>query len=117
MSLAILLVLQAAAPPPPPSLALAPIDFDLAYYRPADAGFAATARPCDRGDGAAIVVCGRRGAGAYPLAEMAAIFAPRPIRADIGLAGALRGRAFVEGVEIAPGVVSNRVMLGIRLPF
>lgn len=114
MSLAIMLVLQAAAPPP---LSLAPIDFNLAHYRPADAGFAAPARPCDRGDGAAIVVCGRRSAGTYPLDEMAAIFAPRPIRADIGLAGALRGRAFVEGVEIAPGVVSNRVMLGIRLPF
>jgi hypothetical protein len=122
MSLALMLVLQAAvppparpAPPPPPPLVV-PIDFDLARYRPGD--FGAANRACRNGDAAAIVVCGRRtSAGAYPLDEMAAIFEPRPFVAEIGLVGNLRAGAFVEAVELAPGVVSNRFLVGIRLPF
>jgi hypothetical protein len=121
MSLALMLVLQAAVPPPappaPPRL-VAPIDFDLARYRPGDSGFAATSHPCRAGDPTAIVVCGRRnGAGAYPLDEMAAIFEPRPFVAETGFIGNLRAAAFVESVELAPGLVSNRFMVGIRLPF
>lgn len=116
MYLALMLVLQAAAPPPAPPVT--PIAFDLARYRPADAGFAATTRPCRSGDPATIVVCGRRGgAGAYPLDEMAVIFEPRPLVAEIGLIGNLRARAFVDSVELGPGMVSNRFMVGIVLPF
>jgi hypothetical protein len=117
MSLALMLVLQAAVPPPPPAPLVAPIDFDLARYRPSDAGFAATSRACRSGDPDAIVVCGRRSPGTYPLDEMAAVFEPRPLVAEIRLIGNLRARAFVEAVELAPGVVSNRLMVGIRLPF
>jgi hypothetical protein len=80
---------------------------------------AAARGACGRGDPVAIVVCGRRSrSGAvYPLDEMARIFDPRPLVAETGLIGNLRGRAYVEGVEIAPGLVSNRLMIGIRLPF
>lgn len=114
MSLALMLVLQAAVPPPPAPL-VAPIDFDLARYRPGDFGTAN--RACRSGDPAAIVVCGRRSPGTYPLDEMAAIFEPRPLVAETGLTGNLRARAFVDAVELAPGMVSNRLMVGIRLPF
>ena len=117
MSLALMLVLQAAVPPPAPPL-VAPIDFDLARYRPADFGPGAAARACRNGDPAAIVVCGRRSStGTYPLDEMAAIFEPGPLVAETRLTGNLQGRAFVEAVELAPGMVSTRFMVGIRLPF
>jgi hypothetical protein len=107
--------LQAAAPPPPPPL-VAPIDFYLARYRPGD--FGAPGRDCRSGDAAAIVVCGRRSStGTYPLDEMAAIFESGPLIAETRLTGNLQGAAFVEAVELAPGLVSNRFMVGIRLPF
>lgn len=117
MTLALVLALQAAAPPPVPPL-VAPIDFDLARYRPGDAGFAEAGRACRSGDAAAIVVCGRRSStGTYPLDEMAAIFESGPLIAETRLTGNLQGRAFVEAVELAPGMVSTRFMVGIRLPF
>jgi hypothetical protein len=115
MSLALMLVLQAAVPPPAPARAVAPIEFDLARV-----GTGAPGRDCAAGDPGAIVVCGRRrsgGVGAYPLEEMAAIFEPGPLVAETGLIGTIRARAFVESVEIGPGQVSNRLMVGIRLPF
>jgi hypothetical protein len=112
MSLTLLLALQAAAPAP----ILAPIDFDLARLPRLDpGGFGGPA--CNRADPNSIVVCGRRGRGTYPLDEMAARFEPRPIRAEIGLIGNLRGAAFLESVVLPGGQVSNRVMVGIRLPF
>lgn len=116
MSLALMLVLQAAVPPAPPLVG--PIAFDLARYRPAGFGTGLRGRGCAAGDPAAIVVCGRRtGGGAYPLDEMALIFEPRPLVAETGIARNLTGRAYVESVELAPGMVSNRFMVGIRSPF
>jgi hypothetical protein len=114
MSLTLLLALQAAAPAP--ASILAPIDFDLARLPRLDLG-ALGGPACNRADPNAIVVCGRRGRGTYPLDEMAAQFEPRPIRAETGLVGNLRGAAYLESVVLPGGQVSNRMMVGIRLPF
>jgi hypothetical protein len=115
MSLALMLALQAAAAPPAPLVA--PIDFDLARYRSGEPGLALPGRDC-AGGGAAIVVCGRRrSGGAYPLEEMERLFGSRALVAETGLTGAMRGRAFVESVEFPGGQISNRIMVGIKLPF
>ena len=113
MSLAFALLLQTAAAQASP---LPAIDFDLARYHPAgfDLGFGQTG--CRR-SGDAIVVCGRRGAGAYPLEQMERIYGPRRLMADIGIAGNLRGDIHTEAVPMDRGAVSNRVMVGLRLPF
>jgi hypothetical protein len=111
MSLTLILALQAAAAHPAP--VLAPIDFDLARLRPVEFGLGR----CGRADPSAIIVCGRRSRGAYPLGDMAAIFEPRPIRAEAGFGGNLIGRVFGQSVELDRGAVSNRAMIGIRLPF
>lgn len=116
MSLALMLVLQTAVPAPAPAVPV-PIDFDLARLPREPAGPGLATRACDRPDPSAIVVCGRRGGGLYPLDEMAAIFVPGPVVAEAGLAGPARIRAYVETMEFAPGLVSNRLMVGIRLPF
>jgi hypothetical protein len=116
MPLAFLLALQAAAAAAP---AAAPVivdsDFDLARYQPPALGL--PGRDCGRADPSAITVCGRRAAGAYPLAEMARIFEPRHIVAETGIAGNLSGNVRVESVPMDRGQVSNRVLVGIRLPF
>ena len=117
MSLVLILALQAAAPASPPAPLVAPIDFDLARYRSGEPGLALPGRDCAAG-GAAIVVCGRRrSGGAYPLEEMERLFAQGTLVAETGLVGAMRGRAYVESVEFPSGQVSNRVMVGIKLPF
>lgn len=114
MSLALMLVLQAAVPPPAP----AAIDFDLARYRPADARFGITARPCLSNDPTTIVVCGRRPAGgAYPFEEMARIFAARPFVAETRLFGNVIGDVHGESVTLDRGAVSHRAMVRIRVPF
>ncbi|HEX8533977.1 MAG TPA: hypothetical protein VF662_07395 [Allosphingosinicella sp.] len=115
MGLALLMALQSAAlaPPPPPALVS---DFDLATFRPS--GDAADGRGCVGRDPSEIVVCGRRRrGGAYPFAEMERKFAVGPIVAEAGIGGGATGRAYVEGVEIGPGMRSNRLMVGIKLPF
>ena len=114
MSLALMMLVQAAAPAP---LALAAVDFDLARYQPADAERWALGPACDRADPSAIVVCGRRGRGTYPLEEMAELYEPHRILAETGIIGNLRGGVRVEAVELQPGVVSNRLLVGIRIPF
>lgn len=47
---------------------------------------------------------------------MAARFEPRRIVAETGIAGNLAGGVRVEGVELQPGMVSNRLLVGIRVP-
>lgn len=91
------------------------IDFDLARYRPADDG----ARACSGTPGPAeIVVCGaRRRGGAYPMAQWARIFATRPLVAETGIAGNLRGDVHAEAVPLDRGAVSNRVMIRLTVPF
>ncbi|HEY1607391.1 MAG TPA: hypothetical protein VGF77_17530 [Allosphingosinicella sp.] len=77
MGLFLLLSVQAAPAPPPPPVKVDAIDFDLARFKPAD-----PAGNCGPSQGSEIVVCGRRKAYAYPLAEMAKIYEPKPLRAE-----------------------------------
>ena len=120
MSLTLMLALQAAAPAQPAQAPapspLAPIDFDLA--RLARDGTGTAGRGCRAGDPVPITVCARRSSvGDYPMAEWARLFTPGPLRAEAGLGGGAVLRAYGEQVEIAPGLVSNRLMIGVRLPF
>jgi hypothetical protein len=118
MFLSLVLALQAAAPAPAPQrwampvlTAGAPLDFDLARYRPAGG-------PCFGASAEEVVVCGRRGgAGDYPIAQWARIFAARPIRAERDLGGNIQGRIHAEAVPMDRGAVSNRVMIGIGTRF
>lgn len=66
-----------------------------------------------------VLVCGprRRDGGAYPLAEMAPLFATRLLVAETGIVGNLRGDMHVESAEMDRGAVSQRVMVRLRLPF
>ena len=59
----------------------------------------------------------RGGAGAYPFAEMARLFAQRPIRAEMSLPGGAVGNVYLDQQAFPRGEVSNRVMIGIRWPF
>jgi len=115
MPLTLLLALQAAAAtaaaPPPRLLEL---DFDLAHFNPAALGLDGG---CNRGDPSAITVCARRSGSGYPLERMARIFEPHPLVAGMHLAGNLTGNVHLASVPLAAGVVSNRVLVGLRLPF
>ena len=124
MALALMLVLQAAAVPAAPgpsvpSASSAPtaIDFDLARYRPAGADFGLTGRGCRGDDPTPIVVCARRSGGAYPIEEMARLFAVSPLVAEMRLGGGGTGRVYGEAVALDRGAVAQRIWVGIRLPF
>lgn len=124
MALALMLVLQAAVPPSAPGPSAAPvppasaeIDFDLARYRPAQAGFGLIGRGCRGDDPTPIVVCARRGGGAYPIEEMARLFAIPPLVAEMSLGGAATARAYGESAVLDRGAVAQRIWVGIRLPF
>ena len=109
MPLALLLSLQAAAAPAPPS---APVDFDLAKYRPSPP------EGCGAAIGAEIVVCGRRPRQSLnPDPELARRYQTAPVKAEIGIGGGAVARSFVESVEMPRGAVSKRLMIGIKLPF
>lgn len=111
MPLFLVMALPAAAAAPPP---LADIDFDLARYGEAEFGRGA----CRRDDPSAIVVCAPRGNGDYPLTEMARIFEPRRIVAETRVTGNLTGNIHLEQGDYSDrGVVPNRIMFGLRLPF
>jgi len=116
MALAVMLVLQAAVPASAPSARPA-IDFDLARYRPAGAGLGLTGRGCRGDDPTPIVVCARRGGGAYPIEEMARLFAVRPLVAEMSLGGTATGRIYGESAVLDRGAVAQRILVGIRLPF
>jgi|SRR5215217_4744827 len=125
MPTALLLGLQAAASAPAvaaplPSVAspieIAPIDFDISSLEGGSGIY--LGERCAAQDGPVIVVCGRRTPGAgYDFAEMARRYAERPLLAEMDLGGGVTGRAYLEQVTLARGEVSNRVMVGIRLPF
>jgi hypothetical protein len=116
MSLALLMAIQAAAPAEPQ--AMLSIDFNLAEARPATGLSLEIRRGCARPSGDEIVVCGRRESGEdYPMGEMARLFATRPIRAEMGLGGGMTARSYLEQVGLDRGAVSNRIMVGVRLPF
>ncbi len=119
MTMSLLLALQAAAAAPAPQ-AIQPLDFDLSRVRPFEVGDAATQAPlnCRTADDSEIVVCGRRPAGgAYPLEEMARMFAVEPLLAETRLFGNAAGRVEVESATLGRGEVSNRIMVRLRLPF
>jgi hypothetical protein len=117
MSLALLMGFQAAAAAAPaPAADVAPVDFDLRHYRASDSS-SDLLGACPRGEGATIVVCGRRRAEPYPLEEMARIYEPRPLRAETSLGDGVTGNVHVEQVRFPDGSVANRIMVGIKLPF
>lgn len=117
MYMAFMLFVQAAAAPAaPPPPGLLRIDFDLPRYRPADGGSAS----CPGVDAAPgeVVVCGRRRQGGnYPFAQWARVFATRPLVAEIGVGGNMRGDIHVESVAMDRGAVSNRIMVRLTVPF
>ena len=124
MHLALLLSLQvAAAPAPPPATAprIGAGDFDLAKVKAsAPPGDVHSLFHCDRSGDSAIVVCARRAGPAYPLDEMARIFEAKPLRAETGIGNGATANVHVEqGVppQLPPGVKTNRIMVGIKLPF
>ena len=119
MNLAFLLSLQAAASPaPPPAAPFRTSDFDLARYRrsapPADVH---GLFHCDDSSNSEIVVCARRAGPAYPMEEMARIFEPKPLTAEVGIGHGATANVHVEDVAFPGGLHSHRVMLGVKLPF
>jgi len=122
MSLALLLGLQAAPPAAPAASApldVLPIAFDIAALGRRPAGLTWSNR-CEASGGEVIVVCGTLGSGAAPLdmEALARLFEPkRRIVAEASLGGGVTGRTYVEAYPLDRGAVSNRAMIGIRLPF
>ena len=112
MGLAWMFAVQAATAAPS---APAPIGFDLAKHRPARA--AEAGRGCAAQSDSDIVVCGRRGGDGYRLRELDGPDAEKPLVAEVGIGGGAKGRAYVEGVELQQGLVSKRVMVGVKVGF
>jgi hypothetical protein len=113
MAIALAWALQAAAAASAAQAPAAPVavDFDLARYRPGGG-----AGGC--GTEAEILVCGRRErSGDYPMERWARVFAQRPLVAEARLGGNATGRVFVDSAQMPNGMVSNRVMVGVRIPF
>lgn len=130
MSLILVLSLQAAAvatpavPAPPrtirPGWAL--VDPRVLQIGPAFASFdlaGVRGEGCRGVAGVEVLVCARRhGRGDYPLDYWDRIFPPEgPIRAEMGLGGGVTGRVYTDAVPMDRGAVSNRVLVGIKLPF
>jgi hypothetical protein len=108
MAAAFLIALQAAAAATPAPAPI-PLDFDLARV--------ARGLDCGVQSASLIVVCGRLSArDAYPMGEMARRYGRGPLRAEFGVGGGT-ARAYTEQVDFGQGRISNRVMVGIRMPF
>jgi hypothetical protein len=115
MTLPLLLALQAAAAPAPaPATSIPEIDFDLARYSQSELGLGRSA--CRR-DATEIVVCAPHSRGDDPLEEMARLFEPGRLVAETRLMGNLVGGVRVERAVLGNGEVSNRILVGVRLPF
>jgi hypothetical protein len=103
MPLLTVLLMQVAMPPPD-------IDFDLRDV-PA-------VRPCTEARGDEIVVCGRPDHDQHRLPALPdATYVETPPRAEMKLFGDVVGSAVMEAEEVANGVVSNRIMLRMKIPF
>jgi hypothetical protein len=103
MSLVTALLMQATLAPPD-------IDFDLRHV-PAPAA-------CTPGRGDEIVVCGRLDSGEHRLSPLPdTTYAEAPPKAETKLFGDVVGSAVMEAEEVANGVVSNRIMLRMKIPF
>jgi hypothetical protein len=48
---------------------------------------------------------------------MERLFAVKPLIAEMDIGGGAKARAYVEGVEIAPGLISKRIMFAIKTGF
>ena len=111
MNLALLLSIQAAAAGAPTGAAPMPVDFDLSRYKAPEPG-------CGDASGAEILVCGRRpDGGDYPFEAMERIFRDKPLVAEIGIGGGAKARAYTEGVALPNGMISKRIMIGVKVPF
>jgi hypothetical protein len=103
MSLVTALLMQATLAPPD-------IDFDLRDI-PAPAA-------CTPGPGDEIVVCGRINPGQHRLPPLPdATYVEAPPRAEMKLFGDVVGSAVMEAEQFPGGVVSNRIMLKMKVPF
>ena len=116
MKLVFLLGLQAATPAPPAAPRVDSVHFDLAKAgQTRDRGVHGLFA-CDR-SGPDVVVCGHRAGPAYPLAEMARIYEPKHIRAEMGLGNGATGDVHTEQVVMPNGRISKRILVGLKLPF
>ena len=107
-----ILALEAAAAAAAPL----PVDYDLANPTPAERSINATGQ-CSTEDNVEIVVCGRRRGPGYDMDKWARIFETKPLVAEADIGGGATARAFLQRVEMPNGEVSNRMMIGIKLPF
>ena len=116
MNLSLLIAFQAAASA---AANAAPADFDLARHGRAPNPLGSLRRCAPGEEAGEIVVCGRRRGepDAAQMEEWARKYPEKPLKAEIDLGGGMTGRAYVEGVEIAPGLVSKRMMFGIKTKF
>lgn len=111
----LLLALQTADPAPAP---IARIDFDLARVQPAEADPFA----CDEGGGDEIIVCGRvrRPVDRFTseeMEELARRYAEGPPRAAMDLGDRMAGSLDFSPTVLPGNVVSNRMMVTVKLPF
>ena len=113
MTVPLIFALQAATS----SAAPLPVDYDLARPPPSEWGINATGRCSSSQDPTEIVVCARRGGGGYPMEKWERVFEQKPLVAETDIGGGAIARAFVERVEMPNGEISNRMMIGIKLPF
>lgn len=101
----LLMLAQAAGTPPPAapaSEALAPIDFDLRTVKPATDEIVVTARRQDD----------------QRMPPLTAYVAEEALpRAETGLFGNVRGAITAEQHALPGGVISNRAMVKLKVPF
>lgn len=107
MALVALLMLQAAV-----------AQGDPAAPRPIGLGQGITIDPCRPSQKGEVVVCGSKdGDERYRLRPLDHARYERSGRAETTLTGNVKGAAEVERAEIAPGQISNRFMLRLKIPF
>ena len=103
MTLVAALLMQAA-------VAVPDIDFDLREVAPP--------RPCEPGRADEIVVCGRTDTERQRLPPLPdAKYAEAPPKAEMKLFGDVVGSAVMESEEVANGVVADRIMVRMKIPF
>ena len=123
--LALALALHAGAQAPA-SAAIDAIDFDLALYGIPDFESGLGTQRCQHDDDPTVItVCAHRSGGAYPMRQMEHIYGPERLVAETRIAGNLRGAVHVQSANLNPASTgsslphetSNRVLVGMRLPF
>jgi hypothetical protein len=75
-------------------------------------------RDCARSDEDEIVVCGSRQKNErYRLPPLPSEYEKGPLKAEAGLGGGVTGNAYLDSEQLANGVISKRVMIGIKTKF